>query len=58
MNIANTERRGALAALVVDGRLYAIGGNDGRRDLATVESFDSVSLRFQNPDPPIPNPSP
>jgi hypothetical protein len=31
--------RSAFAAIVVNGRLYAIGGNDGR-SLSTVESFD------------------
>ena len=36
-------KRGALAAVLVDGRMFAVGGNDGRRDLATVESFDTAS---------------
>lgn len=39
--------RGALAAVVVKGKIYAIGGFDGKHSLVTVEVYDPVSDTWQ-----------
>ncbi len=40
--------RGALAAAWLDGKIFAIGGYDGRRSLAVVEVYDPVTDTWQS----------